>query len=452
MSDGGDFEWAGDTSEDTNPASTAETPVLAIRNLEKHYPVTKGILQREVGRIRAVDGITFSIGHGEAMGLVGESGSGKSTTARTILRIEEPTGGEVRFDGDAVGDMTEGELQAFRRRVQLIVQDPNDAFSPRMKVGEAVAEPLRLHGMDDPDRRQALVKNLLERVGLSADDTDRYPHEFSGGEKQRIAIARALVVNPDLIVADEPTSALDGRVQADVLGLLDEIRREFDIAVLFISHDIDVVRRFCDRVAVMYLGELVEKGPIDDVLSTPGHPYTRVLLGSVPSLDPTDRILARPLTDTVPDPSDPPSGCRFHTRCPEVIPPTEMDIPGDLWDALATFRFTIEAGELPEEIDWRRNGGAVEPTDVREYFDLPESIDVTGVEGAVSSAVDAVARGEVDRAANTLADALPTPCERNTPDESRFNGRPVHCHRYDPSVAAEPQQWPYTPTENDKSE
>ncbi|MGM0606322.1 MAG: ABC transporter ATP-binding protein, partial [Halobacteriota archaeon] len=328
-------------------AEATDRPLLEVRDLKTHYPITEGIFRREVGRVKAVDGVSFQLDAGEALGIVGESGSGKTTTALSILGLEAPTHGDVVFDGQRVSELSGAALRAFRRRAQLVVQDPNEAFNPRMTVGEAVAEPLSLHGMRDADRRRRIVADLLERVGLSAHDLDRYPHEFSGGEKQRIAIARALVLNPDLIVADEPTSALDGRVQADVLALLDDVRREFDIAVLFISHDIDVVRRFCDRVAVMYLGEIVETGPIEAVLSEPAHPYTRLLLGSVPSLDPADRTMAKPLTDTIPDPSAPPAGCRFHTRCPERIPPDEVTLTASVWQAVAAFELTLRTGELP---------------------------------------------------------------------------------------------------------
>ena len=435
----------GATGDTSGPeATTADgEPLLEVDGLETHYPVKSGLLRREVGRIRAVDGIDFELHAGEALGLVGESGSGKSTTALSILRLEEPTGGEVRFDGTPVSELDGDALQSFRRRVQLVVQDPNEAFSPRMTIGEAVAEPLRLHGMSDGDRRRAIVEDILERVGLSATDADRYPHEFSGGEKQRISIARALVLNPDLIVADEPTSALDARVQADVLALLDRIRREFDIAVLFISHDIDVVRRFCERVAVMYLGEIVEQGPIDDVLDAPAHPYTRVLLGSVPSLDPTDQTFARPLTDTIPDPSDPPSGCRFHTRCPEVIQSSDLDLPPEQWERLAAFRFTLQTGELPESIDPELND-AIDATTVLEAFDLPDpstAIDDSVVAEAVDDAVQTTVRGDIDKAAAVLADALPTVCESEVPDAIALEDRPVSCHRYDDTMPGTPRPW-----------
>ena len=417
-----------------------ESPLLEVENLETHFPITKGLLRREVGRVRAVDGVSFHVDRGEALGLVGESGSGKTTTAHSILGLETITDGEVRFDGHRLDELSGRRLHEFRRRSQLIVQDPNEAFNPRMRIGEAVAEPLKLHGVDDRDRRRAIVADILERVGLSASDTDRFPHEFSGGEKQRIAIARALVVNPDLIVADEPTSALDGRVQSDILALLHEIKQEFDIAVLFISHDIDVVRRFCDRVAVMYLGEIVERGQVDEILSRPAHPYTRVLLGSVPSLDPRDRFLERPLTETVPDPADPPRGCRFHTRCPELIPPEEIDLPIESWKRIAAFRFTLETGELPESID-RRTETAVDSDTVREAFDLPADISDQRVANVVERAVDAVTRGEIDAAHATLADEIRTVCERSKPAETETGESIVCCHRYDRECSADPLPW-----------
>jgi peptide/nickel transport system ATP-binding protein len=312
-----------------------------------------------------------------------------------------------------------------------------------MTVGEAVAEPLAVNGLDDADRRERIVADLLERVGLSAGDADRYPHEFSGGEKQRIAIARALVLDPDLLVADEPTSALDARVQADVLSLLDRVRREFDVAVLLVSHDIDTVRRFCDRVAVMYLGELVERGPVEDVLADPAHPYTRVLVGSVPALTPGEQSFAQPLTDAVPDPSDPPTGCRFHTRCPDLIAPDDVDLPAETWRAVARLRFGLRTGELPAAVDAAADGGRgsadVRET-VREAFGLPDPVPDEAVETAVTEAIAALADGDRERAADRLAAATPTVCERETPATVDHDGRRVRCHRHDPDIEAGPGQ------------
>mgnify|MGYP000176887878 CR=1 FL=1 len=413
-------------------------PLLSVSDLETHYPITEGWLRREVGRVRAVDGVSFDIHAGETLGLVGESGSGKTTLAHSLLGLEEPTAGTVRFDGDRVGELSWADQRAFRRRVQLIVQDPNEAFNPRLQVGKAVAEPLALNGMDDADRRQAIVEDVLERVGLAAEDTDRYPHEFSDGEKQRLAIARALVVDPDLLVADEPTSALDARVQSDILALLDEVRREFDVSILFVSHDIDVVRRFCDRVAVMYLGEIVERGAVDAVLDRPAHPYTRVLLDSVPSLDPSDRDLPAPLTDTIPDPADPPSGCRFHTRCPSVIEPDDTDLSAETWSRLAAFRFTVQVGELPARIDLDQPPSEAV---VQEAFDLPDEIADEQTAVGVDDAVTALADGDLDRAKERLAAVLPSVCEQQVPATVETDGRPVQCHRSDPDVDAEPRPW-----------
>ncbi|MCH7661345.1 MAG: ABC transporter ATP-binding protein [Euryarchaeota archaeon] len=416
----------------TSP-SDREPPLLAVEDLETHYPITKGLLRREVGRVRAVDSMSFEINRGEAFGLVGESGSGKTTVAHSVLRLEEPTSGEIRFDGEPIGDLSKSDLRAFRRRTQLIVQNPNEAFNPRMSAGEALAEPLALHGMRGENRRRAIVADLLERVGLSATDMERYPHEFSGGEKQRLSIARALVLNPDLIVADEPTSALDGRVRADILALLESVRREFGIAILFISHDLDVVRRFCDRIAVMYLGEIVEQGPIDRILDAPAHPYTKLLLGSVPSLDPRNREFVEPLTNSVPDPSDPPEGCRFHTRCPEIIPPKNVEVPRDRWRALAAFRFALEASELPDGIEV----GESSVDEIRELFGLAE-ISEEHVKRGVSEAIEALVRGDRREACEVLAETVPSVCEREKPDEIERDGCRVACHRYDPAVVGEP--------------
>ena len=412
-----------------------DNPLLAVENLKTHYPITKGWLRREVGRVRAVDGISFSVDRGEIVGLVGESGSGKSTTAESVLRLEEPTAGEIRFDGQRVSELNGRDLRAFRRRAQLIVQDPNEAFSPRMSIGEAVAEPLRLHGMDDAKRRRRIVEDLLERVGLSADDADRYPHEFSGGEKQRISIARALVLNPDLIIADEPTSALDSRVEADVLALLEHIRQEYGISILFISHDIDTVRRFCDRVAVMYLGNVVEKGPVESVLDSPAHPYTQVLMGSVPSLDPAERTFARPLTDTIPDPSDPPSGCRFHTRCPAIIPPEELDVDPETWRQIGAFRFTLQTGELPRELAGETE---IDATAVREAFSLPETVSDETVNRTLTEAIDAVVDGDTERGGTILAEAFPTVCEQQEPEEHAVGDQVASCHRHDSAMPGAP--------------
>ena len=431
-----------------------DNPLLSVRNLELHYPVTEGLLRREVGRVRAVDGVSFDVRAGESFGLVGESGCGKSSTALSILRMEEPTGGQVRFDGEDVFEFDDEELRRYRRRVQLVLQDPDSAFNPRMTVGEAVGEPLAVHGLDDDEHRREVVEDTLERVGLSAAAADGYPHEFSGGEKQRIAIARALVLNPDVILADEPVSALDGRTKTDVLELLGDLQREFGIAVVLISHDIDLVRRFCDRVAVMYLGEIVERGPTQSVVGDPRHPYTRTLVASVPSLDPSapaDAAGVEFLTDEMPDATDVPSGCRFHPRCPSIIPPYDVELPADQWRGVVAFRFRLEEewpdaetlrAALREELPpAHRNGADIEEA-VRSGFDLPAELPDEAVEAAVAAAIDALEDGGVEAARQPLAEAVTSVCEREAPTPADVDApHPVACHRYDPSKpGTEPDQ------------
>jgi peptide/nickel transport system ATP-binding protein len=415
-------------------------PLLEVRNLEKHYPITEGLLKNEVGHVRAVDGISFSVERGETLGIVGESGCGKSTAATSLLRLEEPTGGQVLFDGEDITTYTPRELKRFRRRAQMIFQDPTSSFDPRMSVGEAVAEPLVIHGITSRERRRRIVADLLERVGLSGEDVDRYPHEFSGGQRQRIALARALVVNPDLVVADEPTSALDVSVQAEILTLIERVQEEFGLAIVFISHDMGVVREVCDRVAVMYLGEIVELGPTDRVFESPQHPYTRALLSSIPEPDPWSRGLGTVLTGDVPSPSNPPAGCRFHTRCPEIVPPDRYDFTRAEWRAVMNLRVRLreegidadavrefvagEGGETVAAVDDDRVAQAI-----RAEFEIPETLSDPSAERVVGEALAAVADGEGDAARDRLAEAFPTVCARERPVlEPAAAGHEAACH------------------------
>jgi oligopeptide/dipeptide ABC transporter ATP-binding protein len=291
---------------------------VEVRGLRTHFPVRRGLLLREVGAVRAVDGVSFSIRERETLGLVGESGSGKSTTGRTLLRLERATDGRVLFDGTDLTALGAAELRRARRDMQMIFQDPYASLDPRMKVGGAVREPLDVHGIGAAGERRARVTELLERVGLEADFARRYPHELSGGQRQRVGIARALATGPRFVVADEPISALDVSIQAQIVNLLSELKEDLGLTYLFIAHDLAMVRYISDRVAVMYLGRLVEVGGRDDVFDRPLHPYTRALISAIPTPDP-DAEAARktpPLQGDVPDPAAPPSGCRFHTRCP----------------------------------------------------------------------------------------------------------------------------------------
>ena len=299
------------------------TPLVEVRGLAMHFPITEGVLfSRKIGDVKAVDGVDFSIGRGETLGLVGESGCGKTTTGRCILRLERPTGGRIVYDGVDLAGLPRKELMAMRRRIQVIFQDPYSSLNPRMKVGEIIAEPIKVHGVEpDAGRRRERVRELLSVCGLDPKFVDRYPHEMSGGQRQRVGIARALALNPEFIVCDEAVSALDVSIQAQVVNLLEDLRERFRLTYLFIAHDLSVVRHLCQRVAVMYLGRIVEMADSDELFDNPLHPYTQALLSAVPVPDP--RVEAarefRPAKGEVPSPINPPSGCVFHPRCPMAV-------------------------------------------------------------------------------------------------------------------------------------
>ncbi len=270
----------------SSTSQTTSSPLLSVRDLKTHFPIKRGILQRTVGHVKAVDGVSFDLAPGETLGLVGESGCGKTTVGRTVLRLLPATGGEVVFDGKSVFQQSAVDMRALRRQMQIIFQDPGGSLNPRMRVGRLVGEPLVVHGLATGDELRVRVEELLERCGLWKQAADRYPHEFSGGQRQRIGIARALAVQPRLIVCDEPTSALDVSIQSQILNLLDDLQDEFGLSYLFISHDMAVVHHVCDRIAVMFNGRIVEVGPRDQVIHDPQHDYTKALLSAVPEPDP----------------------------------------------------------------------------------------------------------------------------------------------------------------------
>ena len=303
-----------------SPPRAASAPLLEVEGLTKHFPIRRGLFARVSGWVRAVDGVSFSIRPGETLALVGESGSGKTTTGRCILRLLEPTAGSVRFDGTDLLGLAPREMRRMRRQIQVVFQDPYGSLNPRMRVGTIVREPLDIHRIGkNRAERDAMVARLLERVGLDPGMVRRYPHEFSGGQRQRIGVARALALRPRLIVADEPVSALDVSVQAQVINLLIDLQQELGIAYLFIAHDLALVERIADRVAVMYLGKLVELAPVEEIFKNPLHPYTKALLQAIPVPDPTRARERTVIRGEIPSPAAPPPGCRFHTRCPVVV-------------------------------------------------------------------------------------------------------------------------------------
>ena len=338
-------------------------PLLSVRNLHKEFPIRKGVLSRQVGAVKAVNDVSFDVARGETLGVVGESGCGKTTTGRTILRLIEPTSGEVRFEGRDVRSMGTSELRAIRREMQIIFQDPVSSLNPRMTVGAIIREGLTIHKLAEGAAADARVRQLLQEVGLRPEYANRYPHEFSGGQRQRIGIARALSVEPKFIVCDEPVSALDVSVQAQVINLLGDLQREHNLTYMFIAHDLSVVEHIADRVAVMYLGKIVELGTAEDLYREPLMPYTQALLSAVPVADPHARKERIILQGDVPSPANPPSGCVFHPRChhpakdaacAKIVPPLEEKAPG---------HFAACIKQPPTKITWeeQKQAGGVHP-------------------------------------------------------------------------------------------
>ncbi len=395
--------------------------LLRVDGLTKHFPDTgalgglhldrdgDGPLPLSVERewVRAVDDVTFDVKRGETLGLVGESGCGKSTLARTILRLVEPTDGAVYFRGRNLATLGTSALREVRQDVQLIFQDPQSSLNPRLSVGRIVEEPMRAHGMLDEAGREERARDLLEAVGLDPQHYNRYPHAFSGGQRQRINLARALSVEPDLIVCDEPVSALDVSIQAQVLNTMRDLQDEFGLTYVFIAHDLSVIRHISDRVAVMYLGKVVELAEKEELFENPRHPYTRALLDSIPVPDPRASGERGVLAGDVPSPVDPPAGCRFHTRCPALIAPDSVDLTDEEWDAVRRFARAVD----------RREFAATDAADIRErYFDGGFPRGEAGE--VVKDAVAAIERDDWEDARSLLVGAFvaESVCAREDPE------------------------------------
>jgi peptide/nickel transport system ATP-binding protein len=421
-------------------SATGDAPLVRVRNLKKYFDTGSSLLDRLFGDpsepVRAVDGVSFDVHRGETLGLVGESGCGKSTAGETILRLQDPTDGTVEYDGEDLSE--QDDLFSFRRRASIVFQDPFSSLDPRMTVGATIRQPMEVHDWPLPESdvegresrsskalRRERAAELIERVGLSADQLDRYPNEFSGGQRQRIGIARALALNPEFVVLDEPTSALDVSVQAQILNLLEDLQAEFGLTYLLISHDLSVIRHICDRVAVMYLGEIVEIAPTEELFADPRHPYTQALLKSVPraSTDEQSRELD-PLTGDVPSPRHPPSGCRFRTRCPKVIPPGDIDIDQGTYRAIQDVRLRIERRDVNVEKMRATTDGDDSVVDALFHrlleVELPER-----ERSYFEDAFVELADGNPAAAETHLRERYETVCETHSPSSER-----AACHLY----------------------
>ncbi|UIO99586.1 ATP-binding cassette domain-containing protein [Halobaculum sp. CBA1158] len=377
---------------DTGSGGTDDDTILSVQGLTKHFSQSDGMLSAlfDEPPVRAVEDVSFDVKRGETLGLVGESGCGKSTLARTILRLVDPTDGAVYFEGDNLAELSGSDLRERRRDLQMIFQDPQSSLDPRMKVGPIVEEPMKAHGLYKGEREER-ARELLEKVGLDPHHYNRYPHQFSGGQRQRINLARALSVNPDFIVCDEPVSALDVSIQAQVLNTMQELQDEFGLTYLFIAHDLSVIRHISDRVAVMYLGQLVELAETEELFEHPKHPYTEALLESIPVPDPRVSGTRSVLEGDVPSPIEPPSGCRFRTRCPKLIQPDEFSMDADSWAAVRAFTRAVK----------RRSFEATDRAAVRAEF-FPDGTPGGSAGSTVDAAIDRVLDDEWDDATDQL--------------------------------------------------
>jgi peptide/nickel transport system ATP-binding protein len=429
--------------------ATGET-LVAVNDLKTYYD-EGGIV--DSNPVKAVDGVNFEIKRGETLGLVGESGCGKTTLGRTLIQLESATSGEVLFDGTDVTELSGAELKNWRRNSQMVFQDPESSLNDRMTVGEIVREPLDVHDWNDPKERRARVRELLDVVGLQPEHYYRYPHQFSGGQRQRIGIARALALEPEFVVLDEPVSALDVSVQAQILNLLEDLQDEFGLTYLFIAHDLSVVRHICDRVAVMYLGNVMELGPTEEIFQNPKNPYTHSLLSAIPEPDPTVEKERITLRGTPPSPRDPPKGCPFTTRCPMKIRPEKyQNMDPDLWVAIEVFREVLRERSRAEKTLTEQAkellGMETRFSDIgeirRELFgdlDVPRE-----VEARIDEASEHVANNDETSAREVLREEFGSICDAEDPADHVVSdsGRISHCHRHLPEYTEPDEFTPYT--------
>jgi peptide/nickel transport system ATP-binding protein len=414
---------------------TGET-LVEVDGLKTYYG-SDGLLGGKP--VKAVDGVDFNVHRGETLGLVGESGCGKSTLGRTLMQLETATAGSVRYDGTDITKLSGSDLKEWRQNVQMVFQDPDSSLNTRMTVGEIVMEPLNVHNWKTPQERRERVRELLDVVGLSEEHYYRYPFQFSGGQKQRVGIARALALEPDFLVLDEPVSALDVSVQAKILNLLDDLQEEFGLTYLLIAHDLSVVEHICDRVAVMYLGNIMEIGSVDAIFDDPANPYTNSLLSAIPEPDPTSEKSRITLRGTPPSPRDPPNGCVFNTRCPfKIRPDRYTDLDDDVWEGIEVFREVLrERSDVTKSVTERvRDALGMETAgmDVEEVVDEAfAGLDVPStVQQTVDEAVEYVERDDLQSAQETLRDEFGSVCETEEPEQLAVGdtGRVSRCHRH----------------------
>ena len=439
-------------------ASDAE-PLVEVQNLSKLFGMTQGVTDRLLGRepnpVRAVDDVSFQINEGDILGIAGESGCGKTTLGKLLVKLNQPTHGTIEFDGKDINDLSKQEENEFRQRVQMIFQDPFESLNPRMTVFQSIVEPLKINDIGEGyhDRRDR-VKDVLNDVGLAPAEAylDEFPNELSGGELQRVAIARALVVNPDFVVCDEPVSMLDVSIRAGVLNLMKELQDEYGLTYVFISHDLSLIRYMCDRTAIMYLGNVIEQGPTDDVVMDPKHPYTEALFDAVPEIDPEAERHRANVTGEVPNPRNPPSGCRFHPRCSKVIPPEGWTGSQEAFRRIIQFKRRILTGEIdPEEIQTEAGRESVDVVlerglalELPEEHSLPEetgrTIDVstldipTDADRTLRQAAEKLLDGDYDGAKAEVEDEFVSICERNPPEMREAGTRITACHLYEKGI------------------